>query len=235
MGKKISAIISTYNSEKFIKGRLDNLINGTLFSKTEIIIVNSASEENEDQIIKSYLAKYDNIKYLKTPKRETLYASWNRAIRVASGEYLINANTDDQSRVDAFEIMANTLDHNLKTALVYSDYYVTKLPNEIFNGRPIKPHWKPVRLPDYSRDRLMRDYFCGPLIMWRKDIHEKLGYFDESYTYAGDYEFCLRISEYYPILRIPKFLCLHYYNKKGLYLKNKDTLKEETRAIKKFI
>lgn len=52
---KVSAIISTYNSEKFIKGCLEDLINQTLYKKgeLEIVVIDSASKQNEKEIIKA--------------------------------------------------------------------------------------------------------------------------------------------------------------------------------------
>ena len=42
----VSAIISTYNSAFFIRGRIENLLNQTISDQLEIIIVNSGSDEN---------------------------------------------------------------------------------------------------------------------------------------------------------------------------------------------
>ncbi len=49
---KVSAIVSTYNSERFLRGCLDDLTTQTLYQKSEleIIVVNSGSEQNEEKI-----------------------------------------------------------------------------------------------------------------------------------------------------------------------------------------
>lgn len=47
----VSVIVSTYNSERFIRQRLENLIGQTIFYKTEIVVVNSGSRENEERIV----------------------------------------------------------------------------------------------------------------------------------------------------------------------------------------
>ncbi|MBK6913999.1 MAG: glycosyltransferase family 2 protein [Ignavibacteriales bacterium] len=38
-----------------------------------------------------------------------MYKAWNRAIRIAKGKYITNANTDDLLRRDALEILAENL------------------------------------------------------------------------------------------------------------------------------
>ncbi|MBI4335204.1 MAG: glycosyltransferase [Candidatus Omnitrophica bacterium] len=211
MQKRISAIVSTYNSEKFIQGCLDNLLAQTVARDMEIIVINSASRQGEEAIAREYLRRHDNIKYYKTRKRETLYASWNRAIRMSSGKYLISANTDDRSRLDALEIMAQTLDENPQIALVYSNCYLTNIPNDDINSMNKKSsHLVPFRAMDYSHKNLLRKCLCGSRPMWRRRLHEELGGFDETCVISGDYDFWLRIAERYPMMRLPEFLHLRY-------------------------
>ena len=62
-----------------------------------------------------------NIKYIRTEERETVYKAWNRGIKAASGQYIANANTDDQYRLDALEKMARALDENPDKVLVYAN------------------------------------------------------------------------------------------------------------------
>ena len=53
---KVSAIVSVYKGEKFIKGLLENLTSQTLFKKREmqIIIINANSPENECEIVNEF-------------------------------------------------------------------------------------------------------------------------------------------------------------------------------------
>ena len=74
----ISAIVSTYNAEKFIAGCLEDLEAQTLADKTEIIVIDSASEQNEADVVCAYQQKYENIRYLRTSERQTIYGAWNR-------------------------------------------------------------------------------------------------------------------------------------------------------------
>ena len=87
----VSAIISIYNCEKFIRGCLEDLERQTIADRIEIVAVNSGSQENEKDIIREYQNKYSNIVYLETNKRETIYKAWNRGITAASGKYVTNA------------------------------------------------------------------------------------------------------------------------------------------------
>jgi glycosyltransferase involved in cell wall biosynthesis len=82
-----TAIVSTYASERFIRGAMEDLVAQTIFPRTEVIVIDSASPEEEGKIVGEYVRRFpENVFYHRTPRREPLYASWNRAIRMARGK-----------------------------------------------------------------------------------------------------------------------------------------------------
>ena len=209
----VSAIVSTYNSEKFLRGCLDDLEQQTISDRLEIIVVNSGSQENEEAIVNEYRQKYNNIVYIKTEQREGIYAAWNRAARIAQGAFITNANTDDRHRNDALEIMAEMLLMNPDVALVYGDQISTDTPNATFTDHHAI---EMAKRPEYSQGRLLFGCCVGSQPMWRKSLHSELGYFDETLVCAGDWDFWLRISGKYKFIHIPQFLGLYYYNNRGI-------------------
>jgi hypothetical protein len=213
---KVSVIVSTYKSAEFIWGCLEDLVTQTLYQKgeVEIIIIDSASPENEGEIIQEFQENYPNIIYQRTQERETLYCAWNRAIKLARGLYLTNGNTDDRHCFNALEIMANYLDNNREISLVYADQLITTIKNDTFTTTPALKHWN---WPNYSYEQMRQGCCVGSQPMWRKMMHDKYGYFQENFRCAGDYEFWLRIgSQGEKMALIPEILGLYYLNLQGL-------------------
>ncbi|PHX57422.1 FkbM family methyltransferase [Tychonema bourrellyi FEM_GT703] len=212
---KVSAIVSTYKSEKFMRGCLQDLVEQTLYQKgeVEIIVIDSASPENEQAIVREFQSKYPNIVYERTTEREPLYPSWNRAIKMLRGVYITNANADDRHRPDALEILANYLDTHLDTSLVYADQLISTVANETWltNQATQRFSW-----PDFDYSELERQCICGPQPMWRKDIHNRHGYFRTDLIAAADYEFWLRIGKNEKLVHIPETLGIYYHNPDGL-------------------
>ena len=226
----VSAIVSTYNSEKFIRGCLENLTDQTLYKKglLEIIIINSGSEENEDAIIKEFLKDYKNIVYLYTPFRETIYKSWNRGVSIAKGKYLTNANTDDKHNIDSYEKLSGILENDHSIGLVYSYRYETT--DSDLSWKNINKAKLKTWMPEFSRDILLEGCFCGPAPMWRFSLHMEWGLFDESFKSAGDYEFWLRASQTNRFKLFKEPMVLYYTNPKGLE-KQEDRNKSETKKV----
>ncbi|MDQ7787553.1 MAG: glycosyltransferase [Thermodesulfovibrionales bacterium] len=231
---RVSAIISTYNSERFMRGCLEDLIEQTLYQKgeLEIIVIDSGSEQNEKAIVEEFQNTSENIIYVRT-KRETVYAAWNRGIKLASGNYITNANADDRHRKDALEIMANTLDQNPDIGLVYADVIKTATENETFDHHTPSGayHWK-----DYNREILTLCCYMGPQPMWRKALHDRYGYFDESFASSGDWEFWLRIAEGTQMLHIPEYLGLYLYSPQGAEHRDKEKrIREDLQIFQKYV
>src|SRR5262249_6392508 len=101
-------------------------------------------------------------------------------------------NADDRHRKDAFEIMVNALEIDSTLDIVYADDFETEKENETFDS-----HTSAVQTNhgEFSIEKLMERCFLGAHPMWRKTIHDRYGYFDESLQVSGDYEFWLRIAE----------------------------------------
>lgn len=236
----VSVIISTYNSERFIERKILDLLKQSIFKKIEIIIINSGSEQNEDTIISKYKELYDNIKYIKTENRETIYKAWNRGIKIAKGEYITNANTDDLLRTDALEILAKNLDKYKQVGLVYADQYITSNPDVSFNDiASLKVYYK----LDYSPFRLLWRNIVGSQPMWRASIHFNDNiWFDKNYEVSGDSEFEFRVSQKYGLLRIPQVLGIYYrsdYNEnkelQDMELSRNEGLSVKEKNAKRFI
>lgn len=226
---RVSAIVSTYNSERFMRGCLEDLVNQSLYQKgeLEIVVVNSASEQDEARIVKEFQAKYPNIIYCKSESRETVYASWNRGIRLAKGEYLTNANTDDRHRIDAIEILADFLDNHGDVALVFADQLITTKENETFANTQAKHRWNWC---EYSYQELEKRCLVGSQPVWRKNLHEKYGFFREEFRCAGDYDFWLRIGKHEKFDLVPDVLGLYFKNPTGIELGN-DFARSETHQL----
>jgi len=206
----VSAIISLYKGEKFIRGRLEDLLAQTLGKEVEIVIIDSNSPQKERSIIEEYLPGNDNIKYIRTDFTESMYAAWNRGISLSSGRYITNANADDRLAPFALERLVKALEESPEAGMVYGDYFVSPVENEGFLAA--KSAGRPVRHSDpWTPLRLLNGYMCGPQSLWRRELHDDHGImFDGSFEVTGDYRFVADISKVTSLMHIPEVLGVYY-------------------------
>ncbi len=144
-----------------------------------------------------------------------------RGIRLATGDYVTNANTDDRLRPGALETMARALDDQPDVGLVYADWYVTATENArwgepcVMSTRP--PYNGRIAWPDFDPRLLLSGYYGGPSPMWRRSLHATYGLFDESYQLSGDFEFALRLAAHgVKFFHVPEVVGLFYDDGLGI-------------------
>lgn len=220
---KISIITSIYNGNEFIEGFLADITRQTIFDQCELILINANSPGNEEPIIKKYMEKYPNIVYKRLDKDPGLYGCWNIAISMSRGIYLTNANLDDRLSPECYQVHSKGLDDNPDVLLVYSDRYYTEKPNETFEKHTGE---KCKTVPEFSK----HSNIClpGPNPMWRKTLHARFGFFNETYKYSGDWEMWLRaVEDDAQFKKIAGRYCLTYINPQGLSTNNVNFTQKE--------
>jgi glycosyltransferase involved in cell wall biosynthesis/Tfp pilus assembly protein PilF len=224
----VSVIVSAYAAEKYMRACLENLVAQTIFDKLEVIVIDSGSPQNERDIVEEFQKRHSNIRYHRTV-RETLYAAWNRAISLARGKYITNANCDDAHRPDALEKLAAALEAHPEADLAYGDYYTSSVANDSFAHPNILRH---VVHPPYHPATVMLYCVTGCHPMWRKTIFDRVGLFDPTYTAPGDWELlCRAVQAGLRAVHVPQPLSLFFQNAEGLSFKSAAQSKKECDRI----
>ena len=227
----VSAIVSAYNSERFIRARLQNLVDQTLYRKNrlEIIIVESGSQQNEGQIVREFMQQSNHIVYVRTSERETVYGAWNRGIRLAKGKYVINANTDDRFVEDGLAQMADTLNVAPDVHAVYGDWLQTEFENDSFESDTQKALFQ---YPEFNPLLLFHGQITSHAALIRKTIFEKIGLYDDGFKIYGDREFMLRFSiNGFRAKKIPTVVGLYLKNPRGLEFSEKESGDREFKRL----
>jgi len=211
---KISIVTSVYKAEMHIKGFLDDITKQTIFDNCELILINANSPENEKEIITKYLKKYDNIIYKELDKDPGVYGVWNLGIEISSGDYITNANVDDRRSHHQLEILARELVNSKNIDLVYSQSFITEIPNETFNNNSSKNNVYNVE--KFTKENMIK-CLPGCMPLWKKSLHKKAGYFNDNYKHAGDWEMWLRaVRNGLNFKKIEGVHGLYYMNPEGL-------------------
>jgi len=184
---KVSVIMPFYNAENFLKESIESVLNQT-FTDFEFIIINDASTDNSDTIVKKYLNKDKRIIYIKNSKNKWIVFNLNKWIELARWEYIARMDGDDISILDRFKKQVDFLDKNKDISIVWWNVIlINEEDNEI---------WKVIK-PEFNEDILkfvfLGSPFVHPSVMIRKEVFNKLGGYKEKYLYCEDYELWFRI------------------------------------------
>lgn len=200
MNPKISVIMSVYNGARYLKEAVDSILNQT-FTDFEFLIVNDCSNDNSPQILKEYAEKDNRIKIITNEFNLGLTKNLNKMIRQVKGEYIARFDCDDVSLPTRFEKQVKFLNENPKVALVSS---WSSLMDD--NGKIFGTVKYPINNIELKKVLIRYNPFFHPAVMMRKSALDNVGFYNESWRFAQDYELWLRIARKYEIANIPEIL-----------------------------
>ncbi len=197
---RITVITSLFNCQQYLKGYFEavNLIENK--KDIEILLIHNAPKENELKIIYEFLDKLTCVRHIVVEQREGLYATWNRGIKLARGKYITTWNVDDIRLPHSLIDQANSLDHNDNAALSYGDFKIVEKYGSTEGKSVSEPQFDPKNRTFY------RQHHIGCFPMWRKSIHENIGYFDEQFRLIADLDFQIRVARKYSLIKISEQL-----------------------------
>lgn len=103
MKKDLTIIIPVYNVEKYLRECLDSAINQTL-KNIEIICINDCSPDNSLKILEEYAKKDNRIKIINLKDNVGQGVARNKAIEIATGEFITFLDSDDYMQENGYEI-----------------------------------------------------------------------------------------------------------------------------------
>ena len=212
---KISIITSLYKGKKYIKHFMEEVTNQTVFNNCELIILDANSPDNEYEVIKPYCEKYSNIVYERLNTTPSVQSTMNLGLKKASGEFVTLWNIDDTRKNNALEILARNLSVDNNVHLVYADSYQTVKENETFTKNSANQMYEHSTF-EFSKENMIK-CLPGPMPMWKKEMTDKVGSFDETLKFAGDWDMWLRcVDQGYKFKKIHGTMGLYYFNPSGL-------------------
>ena len=197
---RVSVIIPTYNSSTTIGETLQSVFKQT-YSDFEILLINDGSTDDLMEVLNDFKDSRLQILFY---ENGGLSAARNRGIDRASGDYLIFLDADDLWSLDKLESHVNALDNarktNPKAGVVYSwSYFLDDVTNACYVNHP-KPYEGDV-LVDILGSNFVTS---GSNPMITREAINSVGYFNDDFKGASDWEYWIRLAQQWNYILIPE-------------------------------
>lgn len=223
MGILVSVVMPVYNGERYLRQAIESILSQT-FRDFEFIIINDASTDKSEEIIRSFAES--RIVYIKNDKNLGQAESLNRGIRNAKGVYVARMDQDDISLPERISAQSAYMEANRDAAILGTGYQEVD-ENSNITRRPLFPNSPDVKTRLFFARLTGWASIVHPTVMIRKDIFDKVGYYDPKYRICQDYDLWLRVVRKYKIENIPKVLLNYRVHDSSTSKKeNIDTVKE---------
>ena len=192
----ISIVTPTLNSAPFLERTVRSVLEQG-YGRLEHIVQDGGSTDGTHEILDRYRTRLATIE---SARDSGLGQALNRGFRRGTGEILAYLNSDDLLLPGALHYAAGFfLDHPEVDVLYGHRVLIDEEDREI--GRWVLP-------PHDERALQWADYVPQETLFWRRRVWEEVGAsFDESYRFAVDWDFLLRLRRLGArFARVPRFL-----------------------------
>ena len=181
---KISVVIPTLNRINTLQRALDSVINQT-YKPAEIIVVDNGSS---DGTLKFLREQYPKITIL-TENKIGVSSARNKGIKKSINQWIALLDSDDAWHPRKLEIQTSMLDSELKEYnLIHTDEVWFR------NNKHINQMKKHKKQGGYIFERCLSLCCISPSsVLFKKNILDKVGLFDESLPVCEDYDMWLKI------------------------------------------
>ncbi len=219
----ISIIIPTLNSQRFIKGTLQSLVNAGQAGDFEVIVVDGGSSDETISIVNEYATKIPIRVFRQLGKG--MYSAINQGIQCSSGEIVGYLNSDDELMPGSLCLVRKMLSDS-DSVVVYGDiYYIDPDGEEIARLRFSAPSYR-------TFISCMSMPIAQPGTFWKRSAHEYVGYFDECYSLAGDFDFFCRLRGIFEFTNLGAPIARYRIHKHSLTNTNTELGREEVSRIR---
>jgi len=198
MNPLLTIVTASFNSEKTIASTIRSILNQN-FSNFEYLLIDGSSTDSTVQIIQSFEKQFaeKGIAYKWISEKDSgIYDAWNKALKLAKGQWITFIGSDDIFLPESLSLMA-------KHASTNNDYDFITAKARIMRGSKVERAFgEPWKWNTFKKE--MKILHAGG---WHNAAYFKThGLFDATYRIVGDYELLLRAGKNLKVLFINQFI-----------------------------
>lgn len=181
-----SIVVPVYNPPaEFLKALLQSVREQT-YARWELCLADASTAGRVRDLLERAAAADGRIRVCRLPSNGGIVGNSNAALSMATGDYVVFADHDDELAPFALHELASAINRQPAADFLYSDE--DKLD---FRGRRVEPMFKPDWSPDLLR---ARNYICH-LVCVKRELVNEVGGFRAGFDGAQDHDFVLRCTE----------------------------------------
>jgi len=224
---ELSIIIVSYNTQEVLRKCLNLIYEDLGEIRAEIIIADNASHDGSPDMVEQ---EFPDIRLIRCEKNFGFAKANNIAMKEAKGDYFLLLNSDAYIKPGVLKSTLDYMKDNIDVGILGVKLLgeegnlqpsARKFPNSFHRFTVLSglygrfPKSRLLGGPDYSwwdhSSIKIVDWVVGAYFMVRKEVVEKVGYFDERYfLYYEETDLCLQVKKQgYKVIFFPHAEVIH--------------------------
>jgi GT2 family glycosyltransferase len=183
-----SVVMPVYNAPlKYLEKAIESVRNQAYTNWELCIADDKSTDKNVLKLLKDYQKKDSRIKVVYRDVNGHISLASNSALELASGDYIVLLDQDDELRPHSLYMVAKAISENKNLQLIYSDE--DKIDE---TGARFDPYFK----TDWNKDLFYGQNMISHLGVYKHSIIKKIEGFRQGYEGSQDYDLALRFIEH---------------------------------------
>jgi|SRR5437773_8040849 len=204
---EITVSMPAYDSGKYIREAIESVLrqDGVDF---ELVVVDDASRDDTAAVVQTFTDP--RIRLIRNPSHRGVAFCHNVVIANSTSPFIAHVDSDDMILPGALRVMVAALRSFPQIGQAYCHFFPIPergdiAPKAFQAWRAALLRYKPPDV-DHRRALLVHGMVASPLRTYRREVFDVVGRFDETLTYAVDYEMAVRIADNYELRLVPEFM-----------------------------
>lgn len=212
MKPTVSVIVPNYNHEKFLRQRIESVLNQT-FTDFELILLDDNSTDNSQQILLAYQTN-PKVAVIKLNDHNTgsPFVQWENGIRMAQGKYIWIAESDDYADTRFLEYTVKAMKKHPDASICLTGSYLVDA-----DGYTLPNKYEPWGDQEQTKIFESKTYLCknmfwsnwiynASMVLFRKDDCLNIAKDYRKMRYCGDWFFWIEQVRKGKVIEIRKKL-----------------------------
>jgi glycosyltransferase involved in cell wall biosynthesis len=195
---KVSVVIPNYNHARYLRQRIQSVV-GQTFQDFELILLDDCSTDESRSVLSEYAGDPRIRMEFNEKNSGSTFKQWNKGVRLARGEYVWIAESDDYADERMLERLVGVLDEDAGLTFAYCrswEFFEDGRQDrflDLFLNFLDAQRWTADFRADGSEE--CQDYFVvtnpvsnASAVVFRKAVYERVGGADESLRLCGDWK-----------------------------------------------
>src|SRR6266550_381724 len=185
---KVSLLLPVHNTPPNFLDEMLASVCGQTYDNWEVCLVDGGSDNSETlEVLKRWEVREERFHILYSPRNLGIAENTNRALELATGDFMACVDHDDLLAPFALYELAKAIRESPDTQIFYSDE--DRWSEKGMRHSPFfKPEWSPELLQSFM--------YLGHLTAYRRDLIAIVGGFRKEFDLSQDYDFALRATEH---------------------------------------
>lgn len=196
---KISLLVPVHNTPARFLEEMFTSISHQTYDQWELCVVDGGSDESETlALLQQWASREARIHLRRLEKNLGISENTNRALELATGDFIACIDHDDLLAPFALYELARAINDFPEGDIFYSD-------EDRWSGKGKRK--APFFKPEWSPEFLYTTMYVGHLTAYRRTLVDEIGGFRKEFDLSQDYDFALRATEQAKaICHIPRVL-----------------------------